>query len=438
MNRCSYCALLLFITCSVLANARLAHGAAITGRDFSIALGFTTEEAPNQVNGPVTWNDRETYATNTDTSLTPFAFSPTVTGALFSGRGPGFQDRVLTDGRLELGNIDNKVGFLGGDFQVAIEASFDGSAPGNVNRDNPNYRLEVVIESISLYAGAFDGTSAGQPPWTETPTLQWIETTPGYEQMSGSPTELKLIRDVTTEYQTAANYTRVEANPLDYRAPVASPHESFTRTFSLVPSEMLMDQDGDGPENWTLGDGFEVTGRVRLYYNALGEHPTCDLDGDGNCNIDDIDRLVGEVIAGTDNGGLDMTGDGRVDQQDLAQWREIAASQNGLAAPYLEGDANLDGIVDARDLNSIGLSWRESPNTWSQGDFRAVGTVNAQNLNALAVNWGNSVPMAAQAVPEPAGLAGLLAAGVCLLLWRQFRNDHAQIRLCHRCTPGRH
>ena len=102
------------IFAALLVGAGLAHMAAITGRDFSIRLGITTEEDTNHFNGPVTWNDRETYAANTDSSLVPFTFSPTVTGALDAPQ--GFQDRVLTDGRLELGYIDNKLGFLGGDF----------------------------------------------------------------------------------------------------------------------------------------------------------------------------------------------------------------------------------------------------------------------------------------------------------------------------------
>lgn len=418
MNRLLNKVFPLLVISSVLTSATLVRAAAMTGRDFSIGLGFTTDEDTTHINGPVTWNDRETHTANTDSSQVPFSFSPTVTGALFSGRGPGFRDRVLIDGRRELGNTDNKVGFLGGDFEVAIEASFDRSTPGNVNRANPNYRLEIEITSISIYAGAFDGITAG-PNWTGTPTLQWIETTPGHEGFHGSPTALNLIRDVTTDYESAANYTRVEADPADYRAPIASPNDTFTRTFSLSPNELLMDQDGNGPENWTIGDGFEVTGRVRLYYNALGEHATCDLDGDGICDTLDIDRLVGEVIAGTHGSGLDMTGDGRVNADDLAEWRVIAATENGFAAPYLEGDANLDGMVDARDLNSVALSWGQSPNTWSEGDFKGAGSVNAVNLNALAVNWDREIPLAAQAVPEPTSLVALLAAGVWLFLSRR-------------------
>ena len=397
------------------------HAAAITGRDFSIGLGFTEEESIH-LNGPVTWNDRETYDSNAYNELSSFSFTPTVTGALFSGRGPGFRGRTLTDGTLELGNTDNKVGFLGGGFEVAIEASFDRSAPGNADRDDPNYRLEVEITNISIYAGAFEGDIA--PAWNATPTLQWTETTSGYERISGAPTELNLIRDVTTDYQTAANYTRVEADPVDFIVPIDTPNETVTRTFSLSSNEMLMGQGGMGPENWTIGDGFEVTGRVRLYYNARGELPpeySCDFSDDGLCTTADIDSLVEVVIADTHTKGFDVTGEGLVTVDDLAQWRAIAAEENGFSEPYLEGDANLDGVVDAADLNRLALNWNESPNTWSGGDFLAAGTVNASSLNLLGVNWGRSIPLAAQAVPEPSCGGCAVLAGLVLLFFRRRR-----------------
>ena len=80
-----------------------------------------------------------------------------------------------------------------------------------------------------------------------------------------------------------------------------------------------------------------------------------------------------------------------------------------LTAPFLLGDANLDGTVDAQDLNSMAVNWQQSIAKWSAGDFTADGEVNAADLNLLALNWQSSTPLAA-AVPEASALAlGLLS-----------------------------
>ena len=53
------------------------------------------------------------------------------------------------------------------------------------------------------------------------------------------------------------------------------------------------------------------------------------------------------------------------------------------------GDANLDGQVDARDLNAIGSNWQRSGNclSWMDGDFDGNGTVDTIDLNDVGVNW---------------------------------------------------
>ena len=73
----------------------------------------------------------------------------------------------------------------------------------------------------------------------------------------------------------------------------------------------------------------------------------------------------------------------------------------------MAGDTNLDGTVDAADLNALALKWRNSVAGWSVGDFTADGLVNSADLNALALNWRQSIPAAASSnasVPEPPSL----------------------------------
>lgn len=80
----------------------------------------------------------------------------------------------------------------------------------------------------------------------------------------------------------------------------------------------------------------------------------------------------------------------------------------------LPGDANLDGTVDALDLNALALSWRGEAG-WHGGDFTADGLVDAADLNLLAVNWRHA---AASPVPEPSGWAiGVLSVATGFMLF---------------------
>ena len=149
--------------------------------------------------------------------------------------------------------------------------------------------------------------------------------------------------------------------------------------------------------------------------------PGPDFDGDGDVDADDIDALVGEIVAGTYDYYFDLTDDQAIDNDDLNQWLSEAATENGFAAPYLLGDANLDGSVDATDLNALALSWRQDTALWSAGDFTADGKVDAADLNGLALNWRQSIPTASnEPVPEPAAL--FLAVIGLGLICRRYTN----------------
>ncbi len=151
---------------------------------------------------------------------------------------------------------------------------------------------------------------------------------------------------------------------------------------------------------------------------SAGGPVTGDFNGDGLLNVSDVDSLVGEIVAGTNDPLFDITEDGTVDKADLTEWLSVGAEQNGFAAAYLPGDSDLDGSVDPGDLNNLALSWRQDVARWSAGDFTADGSVNATDLNDLALNWRQSIPAAAAdspAVPEPSSLLLIVMglAAVC-------------------------
>jgi hypothetical protein len=168
-----------------------------------------------------------------------------------------------------------------------------------------------------------------------------------------------------------------------------------------------------GGPNAGVSDAF-----VAKFTTEAPEPGPRDYDGDGDLDGDDIDALVGEIVAGTNDLAFDLTADGVVDNADLTDWLSEAATYNAFTFPYLLGDANLDGSVNASDLNALGRNWLGSPNAWQSGDFTADGRVDAMDLNQLAVNWQQSIPSAAspQSVPEPAAsillLLGIIATAL--------------------------
>ncbi len=173
----------------------------------------------------------------------------------------------------------------------------------------------------------------------------------------------------------------------------------------------------------TIGD--PTTWNSVTLVDAFVQPVTCDFDGDGNCDVADIDLLGKEIIAGTNNPDFDLTGNEIVDLADQDRWRADAAAKNGFAEPYLNGDANLDGSVLVGDLNAVGTNWQSSPDPWSSGDFNADGIVDVADLNGLALNWQDSIPAAAAqtAVPEPASLLamGLVCGAMSSCLVRRRR-----------------
>ena len=159
-------------------------------------------------------------------------------------------------------------------------------------------------------------------------------------------------------------------------------------------------------EDWDL---YEATWVPELVF---------DLYADGNVDVADLDLLVARVVAGIDDNLFDLTGDGEIDDRDVHQWLSEAAIHNGFRAAYLSGDANLDGIVNALDLNSLALNWQSSAPGWSSGDFTADGKTDAADLNQLAFNWQDSIRLAAgQPVPEPSAILLVLVGVVVLRGW---------------------
>jgi hypothetical protein len=94
--------------------------------------------------------------------------------------------------------------------------------------------------------------------------------------------------------------------------------------------------------------------------------------------------------------------------------------------PSIDGDANLDGIVDRADFD-IMYSNLGTGTTWTQGDFNLDGKVDFLDFQRLELNFGESsfpavetgINAAVSGVPEPAGVGTLLMAAYAGLLRRR-------------------
>ena len=132
--------------------------------------------------------------------------------------------------------------------------------------------------------------------------------------------------------------------------------------------------------------------------------PLCDFDA-GGCGTSDIDALVKEIAAGTNDSSFDLNGDTMVDQADLDKWLELAGAENRPStSPYPVADANLDGMVDASDFEAWTSNNFTATGLWTLGDFNADGFTDVSDFN----EWNNnkfmsadSVSRQAPAVPEP-------------------------------------
>ncbi len=118
--------------------------------------------------------------------------------------------------------------------------------------------------------------------------------------------------------------------------------------------------------------------------------------------------------AGQISGTFDTIGLG-INLGDKTGMAVTYTSDRVIATRALLGDANLDGTVNAADLNAVALNWLGNEATWSTGDITGDGTVDAQDLNKLALNWQESVPQVAN-VPEPSSAVLLCICVICGLI----------------------
>ncbi len=153
-----------------------------------------------------------------------------------------------------------------------------------------------------------------------------------------------------------------------------------------------------------------------VFWNPSAETLFADFNRDGEYSCADLDALVAEIVAGSNEALFDITGDGQVDGNDQLLWLAFAAVQNDLASPYLPGDANLDGEVNESDFDIWNTNRFSNTAAWCSGDFDHNGAVDLSDLNLWNENKFTSSGFLA--VPEPQS-AVFLCIGMAVILWRR-------------------
>lgn len=201
----------------------------------------------------------------------------------------------------------------------------------------------------------------------------------------------------------------------------------------------------NSPGDWTIGGDGLTSGRnpdptrylrgqladFAIYSGALtqqeildimasGVAPSsglpCDFNGDNACDIGDLNELLYTGL-GSDDTKYDLDADGTIDREDRDVWLSQAGTET-IGEAFVPGDADLNGVVNASDLNALGGKWQQANLTsWADGDFNGDGIADAADLNAIGRNWQHGVPVVA-AVPEPSPRLLLMLGLASLTLFR--------------------
>ena len=205
-------------------------------------------------------------------------------------------------------------------------------------------------------------------------------------QLSDSGEEVRLLRPNSSRVEDPEIVSRVLEDAVLYDDLAPWPAAADGQGNSLVRG--VPTSFGSDVGAWTTAT--PTPGSVDFSGVVVG-----DLTGDREVTATDIDVLFDAVRRHSDVTLYDLNGDLIVNSGDVTHLVETTL------ATYF-GDANLDGIVNAADLNQVGIHWQQQAcNGWSDGDSTGDGAVTAADLNQVGINWQRTPdPVAARRVPR--------------------------------------
>jgi len=108
---------------------------------------------------------------------------------------------------------------------------------------------------------------------------------------------------------------------------------------------------------------------------------------------------------------------------------DVAVDANSVLVKYTwNGDANLDGLVNADDYFLVDSGFITQKGGWYNGDFNYDGIVNADDyflIDSAYIGQSGTLSRRIAAVPEP-GMLGALGLGMMMLAGRVRRRTRTR------------
>lgn len=306
--------------------------------------------------------------------------------------------------------------YLAADFQVSLA---DGLQTG-MNSVNSSASMTSIAEMpIGDYGTVFALGNAGASYNTQPGTTAAGLGTSTFDMTLHADSLFRLFLTGTHQLSGTGNVLVRLAESNAVSNPIFDYHGNGQAAGNFIFNELLM----PGDYRWQAVASAPVSSSAppasstaRFQFSGvLGN--AADLNLDARIDCVDIDALVAEIAAGTNQHYFDLTGDGLVNLDDRDLWLSVAgAVLNPSHNPLLVGDANLDGVVDGQDFIQWNIHKFESTPAWCHGDFNADGVVDGQDF----IEWNVRKFMASAGTPSApvpeVTACGLLSAYLCLTL----------------------
>jgi autotransporter-associated beta strand protein len=187
----------------------------------------------------------------------------------------------------------------------------------------------------------------------------------------------------------------------------------YTGTTTIAGGTLILGKNAQA-EVLTGPGGIVNAGLLALDYSGGGTNPS------GTVNT----ILSGGFAGGFQSGQIRTTN--AVDATKAIGWRDDSANSQVLIKYTWEGDANVDGVVNALDFNAVATNFGATGRVWAQGDFNYDGAVTTADFTMLAQNFLKAPlasappPSLGSLVPEP-GMLSLVGVGAALAMRRRRR-----------------